>query len=192
MQNETEDVDNVLVENCVMWCDWGKCLEVWAGHLPCLIKNVTCRNIQIVHTSHIIADITTWFGSNDTKIRNITYENITLDIGEELLEPQIESKDTPVYQWLPRQPKPLVKICCEKLGRNLGNQHFGEVADPEYYNLSFENIVMRNFKFNKPSIPLSLLLDASQPRLKIKGVTLCDLGGMKVEQTGVVEDLSIE
>ena len=192
LQNETEDVDNVLVENCVMWCDWGKCLEVWAGHLPCLIKNVTCRNIQIVHTSHIIADITTWFGSNDTKIRNITYENITLDIGEELLEPQIESKDTPVYQWLPRQPEPLVKICCEKLGRNLGNQHFGEVADPEYYNLSFENIVMRNFKFNKPSIPLSLLLDASQPRLKIKGVTLCDLGGMKVEQTGVVEDLSIE
>lgn len=192
LHGETENVDNVLVENCVMWCDWGKCLEVWAGHNPCIIQNVICRDIQIVHTSFIAADITTWFGSENTRIRNIIYENITIDIGETLYAPQIECEATPAYQWLPRESCPLVSITCGKLGRNLGNQHFGEAQDMDFYRLAYDNIIMRNFKLNRNTAQYTIELDASKECLTMSNITLSRMGDLQLNYRGKVENLLVE
>ena len=80
----------VLAENCVLWCDWGKCLEVWAGHRPCLIENVTYRNIACTVMDNIVCDVTTWFASPDTRIRNVTVEDIEVDFARTRYAPHYQ------------------------------------------------------------------------------------------------------
>ena len=186
LYGETEDVDHVVVENCVLWCDWGKCLEVWAGDHPCVIRDVICRNIHVVHTSHLIADVTTWFGSSDTKIRDITFENVTVDIGETLYDPQIQNEKNPVYLWRTGWQRPMIRIDCERLGPNLGNQKAGKCEDLSSYNLKYENITIRNFRFNKAEQQYTMLVDASNERLKMEQIKAIDLD-MKIEKRGPVE-----
>ena len=48
LKDETEDVENITVENCVMWCDWGKSLEIWCGNKPCAIRNIKSLKMLIL------------------------------------------------------------------------------------------------------------------------------------------------
>ena len=65
-----------------MWCDWGKSIEVWAGHLPGAIHDITFRNNYLIHLSALALDITTWFGSNRTRIADILFKDIYINTDE--------------------------------------------------------------------------------------------------------------
>ena len=82
---EEGNVENVLVENCVLWCDWGKSLETWCGHKPTEIKNVTFRNNCLIHLNAVAMNITVWYGSNHSVVDNVLYENIFIDLDEKFL-----------------------------------------------------------------------------------------------------------
>ena len=80
LEEESGPVENVTIENCVLWCDWGKNLEVWTGGKPCVVRNVTARNCQLVNVDMMACDVTCWGAPTNTLITGIAFENLEIDV----------------------------------------------------------------------------------------------------------------
>lgn len=163
---------NLLAENCVLWCDWGKCLEVWAGTKPCTIENVTYRNIACISPDQIVADITTWGASKDTVIKNVVMENIEVDYWRPLLEAHYQSSPTDtVYHGRTRRHSPLIVVDVMRYGYDLGNQQYRPAESLEGFKVLYENLTFRNFRVLGDHIPeLTARLDASSEPHTIRHV----------------------
>ena len=70
---------DMTVENCDLWCDWGKNLEVWAAEGPCAIENVRFRNCRVLAFDYAPFDVTDWAGGDGVLIRDVTCENLEVD-----------------------------------------------------------------------------------------------------------------
>jgi len=86
-RHAAKPVRNVLAERCVIWNDWGRALEIGAETCAPEIADVTFRDIDIIRTNYVALDIQ--HGDNAT-VRNITFENIDLEIDETNLRPTIQ------------------------------------------------------------------------------------------------------
>ena len=85
-------VRNVQFRRCVVWCDWGRAMEIGAETCAPEIANITFENCDIVRTTHIAMDIQ--HGDRAT-VRDIRFENIRVEIDH--VEP------APAYATEPRR-----------------------------------------------------------------------------------------
>lgn len=65
--------ENILVENCVVWCDWGRSLEIGAETLAGEYSNIIFRDCDLIHGNWVLLDIQ---HHNDAHIHDVTFENI--------------------------------------------------------------------------------------------------------------------
>lgn len=146
LEGESGNVEDLVVENCVLWCDWGKSLEVWCGHKPTLIKNITFKDIYLVHLSAVAINITTWYGSENSVIDGVNYENIYVDLDGKYNSLEIESGAKKNYTsregFLPR----LVSVSVEKIGRmvDLGSQQIEKTDDYSQFDIKYRKINFNN------------------------------------------------
>jgi polygalacturonase len=77
--DSTDPVRNVLVENCVVWNDWGRALEIGAETCAPEISNVVFRDCDIVRISDIAMDVQ---HGDRAAVRNILFENIRLEMDD--------------------------------------------------------------------------------------------------------------
>ena len=149
LEGEAGNVENVVVENCVLWCDWGKSLETWCGHKPTEIKNVTFRNNYLIHLNDAAMNITVWYGSEHSFVDHILYENIFIDKDEKYLANVLQDANNPVFRenfgYLPYA----VKVSIERLGKmvDLGSQKCEDIDDYSCFNVAFQNIAYRNIRY---------------------------------------------
>lgn len=64
---------NVLVEKCVIWCDWGKSLEIGAETRASEIFNITFRDCDIIHYCDSLCDIC---NVDYADVHDVLFENI--------------------------------------------------------------------------------------------------------------------
>lgn len=146
LDGETTPCRNIVAENCVLWCDWGKNLEVWCGHLPCLVENVSYRDCKLVNISWMAADVTTRYGSPSTRVRNVTMENIEIDVPEKPMCERIQKTDGDTYPGGVQERPIVLTVDCGPLGRNTGNQGILDGVGAESASVVYENMVFRDFK----------------------------------------------
>lgn len=175
MEGESENVDNVLVDNCVLWCDWGKSLECWCGYKPTEIKNILFRNCYLTHLNATAMNITVWYGSNYSVVNGVAYENIEIDIDEDYLHNELESNVpsfTEKWGYIPYA----VKISVEKLGKNIGNQQCETLDDESGFYVYFGNISFKNVKYYGAKKDLTVLIKKYSDIHTIENVTAenCD------------------
>ena len=168
---------NVTAERCVLWCDWGKCMEVWAGHLPCLIEGIRFRDIAVVHPSGPVCDVTTWFASDDTRIRDVSFEDIEVDFALPLFNQEIDNeKKKGIGGVEPREVLELFVANTDRYGRNLGNQHHEAATDLSGFHVRYENLAFRRFTILRGAVPaapaLVARIDATTSPHTIDGVAL--------------------
>ena len=65
--------ENILVENCVTWCDWGRCLEVGAETNAPEFRNIVFRDCDCIHGSYCMMDVQ---HHNRADIHHIAFEDI--------------------------------------------------------------------------------------------------------------------
>lgn len=184
--DEGATLRNFLVENCVLWCDWGKNLEVWAGSESSAIENVIYRNCKLVNVVGIACDVTTWYGSADTRISGVTMEDIEVDVPQPRYRMETLSKShSSDFHWQEENTIPVIVVDCNRLGRPRWEQETTRDSNTDKYHLHYEDLVFRNFRFygDDPS-PRIARIETKFPTHEIRRVMLEKIPGLKVTARG--------
>jgi hypothetical protein len=145
LDGEEGGCKNVTVANNVLWCDWGKNLEIWAGNIDAAITDVVFRDNYLIHSCHIGVSIDTWMGSEHITVDGVTYENIYIDTSSDPLYPVFESNEAPpvIAEEIPLQA---VRIQVGRLGKHVGNQKILPIIDTSPFTIVYKNIHLRNVR----------------------------------------------
>ncbi len=93
--NNDLPLENVIAENCVLWCDWGRALEVGAETSAPYMKNIVFKNCDIIHGCHIMLDIQ---HGDKAKISDVYFEDIRIEYREKGECPLIQETKDAVYE----------------------------------------------------------------------------------------------
>ncbi len=85
---------NVLVKDCVIWNDWGKCLEIGAETRAEEICDVLFTDCDIIHVTGNVLDSC---NIDYADVHDITYRNINIEYDEQIPPPLLQRKDSDVY-----------------------------------------------------------------------------------------------
>ena len=150
LEGESGNVENLTVENCVLWCDWGKTVELWCGQKPTTIRDITIKNCYFVHLSSAALNIAAWYGSNASVIEQILFQNIYID-GETEYDNLMADEPgcagyIPVSGFIPY----LFHAAAEKLGvmQGLGTQMCAPVEDYSIFRIRFRDITLDNIQYD--------------------------------------------
>lgn len=184
---------NVLVENCVMWCDWGISLEIWTGDKSTRIEGISFENNYLIHLSHTAIDIMTWYGSDNTYIGNIKYKNIFIDSDDFYPASVFQKDDIDKYECGTESQEPLLmKISCAKLGKNAGNQKHIPSQDLSVYNLHYENIIAENVYCTNSEKKFRTEIKGMEGVLSISDLRLKNIASNDFSITGNVQGITID
>jgi len=185
---------DILVENCNVWCDWGKCFEVWAGRDPCVIERVRFRGNRILSMAALACDVTTWYGSKSSVIRDIAFEDLEIDLpppryGQVILNRSFSSD----FKATPCASDAIVTIDCDRLGDMVAEQQAGGVSDYTKYALSYRDIALRNVKlFGQPSGRKNLAKVITKfPCHTIENVVFENVPEMEIVSGGAVKGFTV-
>ena len=181
--------EHLLFERNVLWCDWGKNCEVWAGHKPTLMRDIVFRNNAFANVHFTGCDVTTWFCSADTQIRDILFADNEYDLAEPRWKTVFQSRPDEPFNLAHETELNLVSVDAWKPAKNLGNQHFGPAEDESLYRLAYENIA-----FVRPKVlgggftKVTAKSETSTPYQRIRGLRFEGLpAGTEVITKGNVE-----
>ena len=91
---DTRNTENMLVENCVVWTDWGTSLEFGVNTVAPEISHVTYRDCDIIHHSIVVMDL----GNQDrADIHDVLFEDIRVEYSVYDLKPKIQASDAETF-----------------------------------------------------------------------------------------------
>lgn len=70
------DVENITVDNCVLWCDWGKPCEIGVETACRHYKNISFTNCDILRGGNAVLDVN---NGDCAEISHVLFENINVD-----------------------------------------------------------------------------------------------------------------
>jgi len=69
-------IENIAVDSCVLWNDWGRALEIGASTVADTIKNISFSNCYIPHFTSVAMDIQ---NCDRGTVKNIRFEDISIE-----------------------------------------------------------------------------------------------------------------
>lgn len=142
---DTQPSSDISIENCVVWNDWGKSLEIGVDTVAPEICNVTFKNCDVIHSTGVPIDVSNMDRAN---IHNIVYDDIRLEFSKHDYKPQSQSNDDTKFIPTIKSPTP-IKIFMD-CGMWSSDKIPGKIS-----NVTFENIkittdydLMLNLSFN--------------------------------------------
>lgn len=87
-------VENIVVDNCVLWCDWGNNCEVGIETDAPVYRNIVFKNSDLVHNAATAMDIQNGCGAD---ISNVTFENLNIEYSKYALPMVFQQSEEQVY-----------------------------------------------------------------------------------------------
>ena len=87
--------ENVLVEDCVIWNDWGKALEIGAETRAEEIRSISFRSCDLIHLTGIALDC---MNVDYADVHDITFSDINIEADEIIPKPLIQKNDSETYR----------------------------------------------------------------------------------------------
>lgn len=142
---DTESSTNILVENCVVWNDWGKSLEIGVDTVAPEICNVTFKNCDVIHSTGVPIDVSNMDRAN---IHNIVYDDIRLEFSKHDYKPQSQSNNDTKFIPTIKSPTP-IKVFMD-CGMWSSDKIPGKISDVTFNNIKITSDydLMLNLSFN--------------------------------------------
>ena len=90
--------ENIITENCVVWCDWGRGLEIGAETNADEYRNIIFQNCDVIHGSWLHLDIQ---HHNDAYIHDILFDDIRVEYTKYQQPLKFQSRDDETYEEAP-------------------------------------------------------------------------------------------
>ena len=90
----TLNAENLLFRNNVIWCDWGRAMEIGAETSAPEMKNIRFENSDIIRTTHIAMDIQ---HGDRAKISDVLFSDIRVEFDAKIPTPIYQNSDDQVY-----------------------------------------------------------------------------------------------
>ena len=90
------NVENIQVENCVLWCDWGRALEIGAETCADEYRNIVFRNCDIIHASTKAMDLQNGDRAN---VHMVLFEDIRVEYSKYAMPEVYQESDDMEYVW---------------------------------------------------------------------------------------------
>ena len=89
-----ENFRNVRVRRCVVWNDWGRCLEIGAETRAEDICDIVFEDCDIIHVMHSVLEAQNVDYAN---VHDLVYRNIRIELDDNIPKPVIQRSDDQVY-----------------------------------------------------------------------------------------------
>lgn len=89
-----ETVENIVVQNCVMWCNWGRTLEIGIETVAKEYRNIRFSDCDLIHNSAAAIDIQ---NGNCAVIHDVIAENINVEFQASTLPEVYQSTNDMKY-----------------------------------------------------------------------------------------------
>ena len=100
---DTVNSSDILIEDCVLWNDWGHTLDIGVDTVAPEICNIVFKNCDLIHNTTTVIDI----GNGDrAHIHNILFENLRIEFSQYDLKPVIQTDEETVF--IPQKHTPPV------------------------------------------------------------------------------------
>jgi len=174
LPGESADCRNNVITNNVLWCDWGKNLEIWSGHHNSRIDGVRFADNRLIHVCRHAISIDTWNGAPDIVVENVEYENISIDTTVPIPPVYQRSDDqefTPPKNYIPNGVYINVS-----LGMTQGGLGDGGELGIRYRNIRFKNVACTG------GAKLPVRINRKNLR-ELSGITMtdCVLGDLEIK-----------
>jgi hypothetical protein len=137
-------VKNVTFRNCLVWCDWGKAIEIGAETVAPEISAIVFKDCYIIHTSYAAVDI---LHGDAAKIRDITFENIQVELDGTNYHPQMQNGKEDSYKLKETAYQPrLLEV------RIVGTDYSQDKTRGFLENVIFKNIFVKTGKQKPQSL----------------------------------------
>lgn len=90
------DVENILTENCVLWCGWGKCLELGIETICKSYRNIVFRNCSILRGADSCMDVRS---GGCAEISDVLFENISVEYNAYDTPMAMQHGEDKKYEW---------------------------------------------------------------------------------------------
>jgi len=186
--------EDILVENCVIWCDWGGALEIGAETNAEEFKNITYKNCYIIHDS---------FGAmmrihhhNRADIHSITYENIHCEFSADQMAPVFQKSDDEVYVDTPNSYQPYIFnmfVNADNLYGRENDHQQGPIHDITFKNI---HLYIENGVFPMPQICMigvdekAYVKNINLENFYINGKAVKNISELNPEIRGTVSDIN--
>lgn len=74
---KNEVVENIIVKDCVLWCNWGRTIEIGIETVAKEYKNITFTNCDLIHNSASAIDVQ---NGDCASIHDLTIENVNVEL----------------------------------------------------------------------------------------------------------------
>lgn len=92
--NKELPAENITAENCVVWCDWGRALEIGAETCAPYMRNIVFKNCDLIHGTHLMMDIQ---HGDKAFVSDVHFEDIRVEYTGIEHEPMFQSYKNEVY-----------------------------------------------------------------------------------------------
>ena len=128
---DTRNMENVRVENCVIWNDWGHSLEFGADSVASEIRDIVFRNCDCIHH---VSNVMSLYNTDRAQIHDVLFEDIRVEYSKYGLPPQYQHSDEEEYIAKPASA-PLIYATTTPPGTWSNDNLAGRI-----YDVTFKNI----------------------------------------------------
>ncbi len=176
--NRDLPVQNILAENCILWCDWGRALEIGAETSAPSFGNIVFRDCDIIRGSAVMMDIQ---HGDRADIADILFTDIRVEYTTDELAEKLQKEPGEVYVNQDETYMPdLIHLYTTRTMYSKDNE-----------NGNIRNVTLRNIDITSPDgrIPRSLIYagvagttvsDITLENFRINGETVGSLAELNV------------
>jgi hypothetical protein len=179
---------DIQVRRCVIWCDWGRSLEVGAKTEVDEVRDLLFEDCDLIHVAHAALSV---HSMDRALCRNIVYRDIRIEMDDEPQRPVVVQDKHISYKSAHDGYLPSLISVSNQAGYVSTDTTHGCIED-----VSFENIDV-----TAPIMPTSTLAghDAERPvrrvaidNLRLNGRPITDAEDANIKMNAFVEDVELQ